>query len=189
MLGCSQELLVLLCQVVDAVLDRQDPVYGSEDHLKMIRSLEIRLETLEQQYRGPSDVTPERVDQDMLTAELYRLALLLYLYRVVQGDSKDSPKVADVLGKALEILARIQYMERSWPLFVIGLEAHTDAQRATVLSVLAESLPRQKLGTMGAVDRMINSAWVLQDLKADGLDPLDTYRRVMGLNHAPLCFI
>jgi hypothetical protein len=187
-LGCSLELLDLVCQVIDSVFDRGDPHYHSQAHLKTIRSLEIRLQDLEQRHSGVSDVDAEEVVRQTNIAELFRLAALTYLYRLAKGEPRDSAVADRVINRAFAILSLLEYCERPWPLFITALEARTEEQRIAVLAVLKGSLARQPLGTIALANRMIHESWIRQDLHEAEMDPLILYGLIVSRNRVPPCF-
>jgi hypothetical protein len=55
-----------------------------------------------------------------------------------------------------------------WPLFVIGIEAHTDEQRLKISELLARGLRRRDTGCLRSVQRMVEAWWVQDDLCEDG---------------------
>ncbi len=169
-LGCSLEMLDIVCQAVDAVLDRDDPAYLSAEHLKTIRSLEIRTQSLEQRATGISDADPEEMEDATNVAEIYRLATLVYLCRVARGEPRDSNTARELIQQSFELLGNMKFCGRPWPLFVIALEAHTEELRKIALTALEESLRRRPFGSMALAGRMIREAWVPQGLRALEMD-------------------
>lgn len=188
MLGCSLDMMYLICQAVDAVLDRDDPDHHSETHLQTIRSLELRLQRLGQQHSATLDVDPHAMAINTDIAELYRLATLVYLCRVARADPRDSKTVSECLTQAFAILAGMTSCDRPWPFFVLALEASTDEHRKTVLAVLEGSLGKRKQGNMALTGRMIRDAWVQQDLRTTDVDPLELYDHVISRNRVPPAF-
>ena len=178
----------ILCQVIDCVLDREDPNHLSQVHLKTIKTLEIRLQGLKQVHSGVLDAEWEEMARRTNLAELFRLAVLTYLYRLAKGEPRESSAVRRALSSAFDLLDQIKYCERPWPLFIIALEARTEEQRLTILTILKKSLKRQPLGTMSLVNRMIHDAWIQQDLHEGEIDPLLLYSLVLSRNRVPSCF-
>ncbi|KAI5456939.1 fungal-specific transcription factor domain-containing protein [Mariannaea sp. PMI_226] len=187
-LGCSLELLDILCHLIDAVLEDSDPDYQSMDHMKRLRSFELRLQSLEQRHTGALGDNIVKMTHQILIADLFSLATLTYLYRLAAGEPADCEKVARTLGKAFSVLRQLEYCERPWPLFVLALEARTDEQRAIILRVLQGSLERKPLGTMALVNRMIHDAWVQQDLSDVEMNPRGLYNSIISRNRVPPCF-
>ncbi len=168
-LGCSLEMLDLLCQLVDAVLDRDDPLYLTPTHTKTLQSLEIRIRNLEQRHTGVSDSDPYMAR----IAELYRLAALIYLNRIAKGQPRECKCVEDLLAQAFAILEHVDFCLRPWPLFIIALEADTEDHRKRVLDVVDASLKRRPLGSMAILNRMIREAWAQADLQSGGARSAD----------------
>lgn len=184
-LGCSLELLDLLCQVVDNVHEPSHPDYLSESHLKTLRSLEIRLRYLEQRQAaidGPQSA------QETQTAELFRLAAVIYLVRMAKGEPETSKRLADAMDQAFAVLDKLEYCDRPWPLFVIGLESRTEEQRVRMAEVLESSAKRRPLGSMTLVRRMVPDAWTQQDLREVPMEPFALYDMILGRNRVTPCF-
>jgi hypothetical protein len=178
----------LICQVIDAVLDHDDVGYQSESHMAIIKSLEIRLQNLEQRHSGISDIDSGEAAHQVRVAELFRLAALIYLLRLAKGESVGLKAYNLAVASAFDVMEQCAFCERPWPMFIIGLEARTDEQRSVILTVFKASLQRQPHGTMSLADRMVRDAWTQQDLCGDEIDQLVLYSRVINRNHVPPCF-
>ncbi|EHK47090.1 hypothetical protein TRIATDRAFT_306814 [Trichoderma atroviride IMI 206040] len=187
-LGCSLELLDLLCQVVDHVYEPGHPSRLSESHLKTVRSLEIRLKYLEQRQAAvlPSDTM--QATQETQIAELFRLAATIYLVRMAKGEPETSKCLASAMDQAFRILNEIEYCDRPWPLFIIGLESRTEEQRSRMMQVLESSVKRRPLGSMTLVKRMVPDAWTQQDLREAPMEPFALYDVIIGRNRVTPCF-
>lgn len=179
----------LLCQVVDNVYEPGHPDYQSESHLKTVRSLEIRLKYLEQRQAAvlPSD-DDKQATQEAQIADLFRLAAIIYLLRMAKGEPENSKCLASAMDQAFEILDQIEYCDRPWPLFIIGLESRTEERRARMLQVLESSVKRRPLGSMTLVNRMVPDAWTQQDLREAPMEPFTLYNMVVGRNRVTPCF-
>lgn len=189
MLGCSLDMMYIICETVDTVLERDDPDYHSDAHLQSIRSIELHVQRLSQRHNMPQDEHSEETAMVLDVAELYRLAALIYLYRVARADSRDSKAVSDSLSKAFTILARIKSCDRPWPLFVLGLEARNDEHRKIILTILdGSTTAKRKSGNMALTTRMIRDAWICQDLSTTEIDPLKLYGFVISRNRMPASF-
>lgn len=196
MAGCSQELLYLLCQIIDQVYEPNHAEYRSPAHLARLRSIEVRLQNLEQR---PSAVyTLEAADVQgttphELTATLFQLAAITYLLRVARGLDRNSPLVVDTLDRAFDtisLLNQVGLCERPWPLFVIGLEAYTENQRYAVSTIIDKALKWQPLGPMALVKRMIQDSWVSQDLRGNAPScQLNVYENIISKSRVPPCFV
>ncbi|RFU74387.1 hypothetical protein TARUN_7862 [Trichoderma arundinaceum] len=187
-LGCSLELLDLLCQAIDAVYEPGDDNYQSESHLKVLRSLEIRLKYLDQRQSTVAPLEDHEATQQVKVAELFRLASTIYLLRMAKGEPENSKGVVGVINQAFELLNQIEHCERPWPLFIIALEARTEEHRMRVLRVLKKSLERRPLGPLTLVNKMIPDAWTQQDLRESAMDPFTLYGMIISRNRVPPCF-
>ncbi|KAL7785832.1 fungal-specific transcription factor domain-containing protein [Trichoderma ceciliae] len=187
-LGCSLELLDLLCQVIDAVYEPGDPEYQSELHLKTVRSLEIRLKYLDQRQSTVAPLDDYEATQETKVAELFRLAAIIYLLRMAKGEAENSKCVVQAIDEASVVLGQLEYCERPWPLFIIALEARTEDHRMNMLRVLEKSMERRPLGPMTLVNRMIPDAWTQQDLRGSSMDPFSLYGMIISRHRVPPCF-
>lgn len=187
-LGCSLELLDLLCQAIDVVYEPGDPDYQSESHLKLVRSLEIRLKYLQQRQSTVASLDGPEMKQEATVAELYRLAAIIYLLRMAKGEPDNSKSVVPLVDQAYELLDQLVYCERPWPLFVIALEARSEEHRMRMLRVLEKSLERRPLGPMRLVNKMIPDAWTQQDLRESSIDPFTLYGMIISRHRVPPCF-
>lgn len=190
--GCSLELLDLLCRVIDAVHERDDPEYLSESHVKLLHCLELRLRGIKQHHSGvfPAQSSGEEdAENSEKVAELYRLATLIYLFVIAKGDPIGFEDTKQAIDKAFGILQMVECCERPWPLFIIGMVAQTEDQRLHLLTVFDKSLALQSSGSMALANRMIRDAWVRQDLSQNGeLDLFKLFSRVISRNRVPPCF-
>ena len=191
-MGCSLELLDVLCPIIEAVLDRDDPQYRSEQHRAAIRTLELRLDRMDQRISAVSTTEgdcPNDSSSSRKVAELFRLAAYIYLERLAKGCDNNEPKVKCLLDTAFELRREMGLCDRPWPVFIIALEARTDEERVLILSVLENSLTQRPLGNLAITKRLIHAAWVQQDLHAvSGLDPLLVYSTVISENRVPPSF-
>lgn len=152
------------------------------------KSLEIRLQLLEQRYCGI--YKPESIEaiHQVRIAQVFRQAALIYLLRLAKGEPANSERLKCIVNEALDTMGMCDFCERPWPLFVIAIEARTEDQRAVISTVLNASLKRQPYGTLALAQGMIHDAWALQDLREGEMDSLLLYGRVISRHHIPPCF-
>ncbi|KIH88729.1 hypothetical protein SPBR_06991 [Sporothrix brasiliensis 5110] len=215
-LGCSLELLEILCQIVDAVLDPATPGYHSPEHLRALRQAEIRLDSVVQHVSTVSlidpldaDITPpflrEPPQYQETESRLYAVCVKLYLQRLGRGVDKRADVVQDLLAEGYALLAQLGHCKRPWLLFVLGVEARDeDERRAILASIEAASAhlgglpPPQNLVH---VRRLVQAAWTHQDLHAAEASPgspgspgaagsmLRVYNTIISANAAPPLFV
>jgi hypothetical protein len=97
-------------------------------------------------------------------AQLYRLAALLYLQRALRRTPHSAQTTTNLVEEGLAMLSEIETCERPWPLFVIACEARTNTDRALVLDIFAKSQSMTNIRDLGAIRKMVEAAWVQDDL-------------------------
>ncbi len=177
-------MLDLISHAIDASIDRTNPFSLSATYMDNIEFLETQVQSLKQQPKRTSDAEAH----DAETAELYRLATLIYLRRAVRGDPRDSKAVKNLVDQSFAILNIRQFSLRLWPLFIIALEAHDEERRRIILFIFTESLKRQPSRSIALLKQMVLAAWVQQDLQLQDLDPLVLYDFAISRNRVPPCF-
>jgi hypothetical protein len=166
-LGCSREVLSTISEIINVVLDvdtseslREEVLNKLERRLKYAQQ-EIRLETLDDSENLGS------VRHAKSIAELYRLSGLIYLQRAVRWDTNTTSGYHRIITDAFQILENIEICERTLPLFIVGCEAHTDAQRAIVLRVIDSTQTRFAPNNMLRVRGFIERFWAQDDLDTE----------------------
>jgi hypothetical protein len=183
--------------VIDQVRDRDDPLYLSEQHSKSTRALVVRLENIRQERRVSSGSSCPQGKRDRARdmAEFYRIACLIYLEIVAMNfvDPPASSKVQERVQTAFELLDKLRVCERPFPLFVLALEARIYRQRYRVLQVIEETIKdRPFCAHFISLKRMVEAAWVQDDLNSGGpqeLDALLKYNAVISANRVAPAFI
>lgn len=126
-----------------------------------IRTLEQRL--CDDIHKNQNDLQ----SQASLTAELYRIATLLYLYAVCEGLADHMERVFR-LNQALTILQQMAVCTSPWPLFVVAGEVTTDTQRILILDVLSRMDKLRHIGNVLVVRQLIEAHWKQLDLNGSG---------------------
>ena len=126
-----------------------------------IRSLQQNL--CDQQHESPS----EGQSQASITAELYRIATLLYLYTVCP-DLADNMERDYRLSQSLDILQQMAVCTSPWPLFIVAGEVTTDTQRILILDILERMDSLRNIGNVFVVRRLIEAYWKQLDLNGCG---------------------
>jgi hypothetical protein len=145
-----------------------------------------RVNQVERQLRLYQQVDGEMVmgqkggrhDRMPIAIRLYKMAALIYLERIRYETSNESQSTFDtnVVNDGLTLLACIDVREVLWPLFVIGCEATTDAQRRRVLQFLnAERVDTDVL----IPQKLIEAFWIQDDL--DTTRELSYVRKMSGI--------
>lgn len=131
------------------------------------QGLQDRLCRLKQQL--PSDYAQYTVKEQTkirLTAELYRIAAVLYL-RAVCPNVDATNQTPIWLESAFEVLTGLEVCTSPWPLFVVACESHTDQQRIQILLELDRMDEDRNIGNVFVLRSLIENYWKQQDLQAD----------------------
>lgn len=113
--------------------------------------------------------TPGRRAFILATAEMYRLAALLYLLRVcpLKDTQEDHRTRLEYLARAVETLAQLDVATSPWPLFVFACEAYTDDHRLLILRTLDRMNTARRIGNLTTISAIVETVWNRQDLAAD----------------------
>lgn len=111
-------------------------------------------------------VTPTRRMEIMVTAELYRLAALIYLYRVCPSFD-DEESIAALMDQAFHSFDQLPVATSPWPVFVIACESKTDAHRIRMLRIMDAMSSTRKIGNLSTMRAAIESYWKQSDLQVD----------------------
>ncbi|CAH0054588.1 unnamed protein product [Clonostachys solani] len=109
-------------------------------------------------------MTEERHASILRTAELYRLAALLYLQRVVPLEG-DKDRRETYLEQALAILSDAKRVSSPWPCFIIACEVTMEDQRSQILGILDTMDTTRKIGNLHVTRVIIETIWKQKDLR------------------------
>ncbi|KAL7622818.1 hypothetical protein AAE478_006497 [Parahypoxylon ruwenzoriense] len=173
-LGCSVEVMEIISYVngLRAMELRGEPVgFTPEERVRRAdewHAIKSRITSLEQRL-DPMDASrlPQKERTRIrTTAELYRIAALLYLLRT--GECAQNQDFRSMyLEEAFKALNRLPVCTSPWPLFVIACETETDQQRIMILQTLDRMDDTRHIGNVFVLRDIIESFWKQQDLQAD----------------------
>lgn len=170
-LGCSLEMLDLVCQV-SILEDRVGDLSGSspDDELCTLGlSLEQKISEL------PIEVSNDVDDYLLHSAECFRTASLIYLELVIFRRPPSHEKAAALQTRLLQQLGIVisQYLPRRsfpmWPLFIAGCASVLDDQRKIVLQFFEILETKWPISNIATVSRAIWTIWQTRDLGANTL--------------------
>ena len=195
-MGCSPELVSILSSITELSRTRRqlasDPARGS--FTSRAASLESRLDHLVQEMDGDNN------DDNALrsTAELKRLAAVIYLHCALHGASPSTQLVAEYVRKILrlisELLNRGSLVSMTWPVFVAAVELDplndelwSDAGetavygRPLVLRALA-AMAESSVSNVARTKAVIAKVWQARDGDMVKGSPIDTSRDPLSCN-------
>jgi len=125
--------------------------------------LRFQLETLRQIPSVVEDNTSGRIDEVRIgnTAELYRLAALIYFHKTIPSTLGD---YQDTVRKSLGILCLLDVCTSPWPLFVTACEVVSDEDRLKILDILENMQLKRRIANVDIMRGIIESLWKQQDL-------------------------
>lgn len=132
-----------------------------------LSSIEYDLVSLEQDTRNLNSTNSlEEVEHSGRISQLYRLAGLIYLERVLK-DASTKGRLARWTADAFNIVRELDICERPFPIFFVACEARTDEERQTILAILERTQNRSIGNALCPLRQMIETMWVHQDLALD----------------------
>jgi hypothetical protein len=128
--------------------------------------LQMQLETLQQIPGIVEDSSSGHVDEARIlnTAELYRIAALIYLHRSVIWTSTDSGVMKDLVARSLNILGKLTVCSSPWPIFMTSCEVIGDEQRIRILDAMDKMQKERRIGNVEIIRNIIEAVWKQTDL-------------------------
>ena len=159
------ELMSIISKLNDTILT-DDSTKPSLSDIEGLIQLEQRLRSLRQYLtrQGLTSGDESGVPDVLDTAELYRIAALIFLERACRRKSRRSSAVEHLVEAGLAILQRLKVCAVMWPLFIIACEAETDEQRTIVLAIFEKSTKFRKAGNIPCVQGLAEAVWKQDDL-------------------------
>ncbi|KAK1486382.1 hypothetical protein CCUS01_15153 [Colletotrichum cuscutae] len=166
--GCSVEVfdnISSINQIRTMILksERSD-IKRNTEQFRIV--LQEKLESLVH-FLSPDEVahsTSAQIRDALATAELYRLASLLYLQRVVPvaGDEK---KRISYLEQAYAAMKEVRVATSPWPVFIFACETRSEEQRIYILDILDRMDKIRNVGNVRVMRSVIENVWIQQDLR------------------------
>jgi hypothetical protein len=168
LMGCTTSVLSIVSQISDlqslkkaASMDES----GSQD--AELPSTGMVLEAKLKTWKAPS--TYPMLNQQ--TAEAYRHAALIYLYRVIYNIGAPHPLTLSHVRKCLDSLGTIPSQSslasiHVWPLFTAGCESVSIQDREFVCQRFQEMYAQRRMLSLKRVQRAIEDVWADKDQEA-----------------------
>lgn len=154
----------LLSEFCDTVLGPPSDIATSqalEDRKAFLTVLDWRIRTV------PVSLKPDEAVYMTITVELYRLAVHIYVNRVSENILGQAAQTQKRIDEGFALLSQLPSCERQFPIFVLGCEARTDDQRATILDVISRTEKKVTSRSFNHVTVLLHALWAQDDL-ADG---------------------
>ena len=147
-------------------IERTDNEILPPELVHLVHQLQYQLETLRQTTAITEDDTSGQIDHTKVvtTAELYRIATLIYLHRSVIFTPQTSPAMQKLVSKSLSILTKLEVCTSPWPLFLTACEVLGDDQRMIVLNVIEKMQTERRIANVEIIRGVLEGVWKRSDL-------------------------
>jgi hypothetical protein len=160
--------------------------------LELTLLIRARLQNLRQEIHIEVGETTGTIDQERITftAELYRIATLLYLYQVAPPQAVPDNAVAGLVHEGFVILDHMEVCTSPWPLFIIACNVASDADRLKILAIVDGANKTRRIGNYELIRGIIQAVWKQKDLTADEKTPIQIdWRTLMDPSSSMPSFI
>lgn len=131
--------------------------------------IRARLQNLKQEIHIEFGETTGTIDHQRitLTAELYRIASLLYLYQVAPLQVIPENAVKSLVREGFIVLDNMEVCTSPWPLFIVACNVSADLDRLKILAIVDKANNMRRVGNYELIKGLIQAVWKRQDLAAD----------------------
>lgn len=131
--------------------------------------MEDRLLNLQQQLVIHPGTTSGTIDNTRITftAELYRIATLLYFYQTIPATFTPATDPQELLRNGLNILWEMKICSSPWPLFILACSVSDDEDRIKILDLMETSGSSRRIGNYSIIIGLLKAVWKRQDLIID----------------------
>jgi hypothetical protein len=164
------ELLSDVCNALPAL----PPITAAAEFVDEYRSF---LNVLDWKIRNAHWTAP--TDEDVYTLstmEVYKLAVAIYLDRATGCMLNQTARTEAHVVRAFSLLAQMQSCPQQFPVFVLGCEAWTDDQRATILDLISRTETKPSSRSFSYVKAILHALWAQNDLATGDIKRSVKYR-------------
>jgi hypothetical protein len=154
-------IVELLSDVCNA-LPTLPPITAAAETVDEYRSF---LKILDWKIRNAHLTAP--TDEDVYTSstmEVYKLAVAIYLDRATGCMLNQAVRTQAQVIRAFSLLAQMESCPQQFPVFVLGCEAWTDDQRATILDLISRTENEPSSRSFSYVKAILHALWAQNDL-------------------------
>ena len=127
--------------------------------------MENRLVDLQQELVVQPGSTTGNIDNTRITftAELYRIAALLYFYQTVPSTFLPIIDIHGLLNTGLSLLWNMKICSSPWPLFIIACSVQEE-DRIPILNLMEASGSSRRIGNYSIIMGLVKAVWKRQDI-------------------------
>ncbi|CAI7572340.1 unnamed protein product [Penicillium palitans] len=112
--------------------------------------------------------------------ELFQLATLIYLNRAFGNILESTAETQQRVERAFGIFSELSSCERQYPLFILGCEARTDAERYIILDLISRTEKGGSSRSLFITKKLIQAIWVQDDLSQGEIDYTEKLSAIMS---------
>ncbi|KAJ8111931.1 hypothetical protein ONZ43_g5506 [Nemania bipapillata] len=168
-------LLSDLCDAVSAYPISADPAEMTSEHISFLKILDWKTRNI-----SVEDITQGDTDNARMNAELYKLAILVYLNRASNDALGQAAVTQRYVDQGFAQLARMESCQHQFPLFVLGLDARTDEQRVAILELISRTSQTDASRSLEQIRVLMQASWAQEDLANGNISYLTSLSYVFG---------
>ncbi|KUJ23302.1 uncharacterized protein LY89DRAFT_680072 [Mollisia scopiformis] len=155
-----------LSDVLTMILQAKSRRAAGLNHKDLLAVLEWKIRSINVPIANPMEgLDPsEMVSEKLMTEELFKLALFIFVERSLGDSSTKSEKLRSRTRSAFHIFSRLESLHRQFPLLIIANEARTDEDRLIVLDLISRTEENRSLRCLRGMKETIQSLWAQDDL-------------------------
>ncbi|KAI0197906.1 fungal-specific transcription factor domain-containing protein [Astrocystis sublimbata] len=153
------KLLSELCDAVSAYPVSTDSAEMTNEHISFLKILDWKIRNI-----SFDEMTQGDTDNARMNAEVYKLAMLVYLNRASNDALAQAAMTQSYVDQGFALFARISSCQHQFPLFVLGLEARTDEQRVIILELISRTGRTDASRSLEQVRILMQASWAQEDL-------------------------
>ncbi|UPX12777.1 uncharacterized protein EKO05_0003315 [Ascochyta rabiei] len=177
-LGCSTEVLHLISCINHlrglirtsalSCTEKSSPNF-CKGFLEIFPEIEQRLLHLQQDLLIHPGSTSGTINNTRIafTAELYRIAAVLYFYQTVPAAFIPACNAQELVRNGLNILWEMKVCSSPWPLFILACTVTGDEDRIRILDLIETSGSSRRIGNYSIIIGLVRAVWKRQDLCTD----------------------
>ncbi|KAI1157044.1 fungal-specific transcription factor domain-containing protein [Nemania diffusa] len=169
------KLLSDLCDAVSAYPVSTDSAEMTSEHISFLRILDWKIRNI-----SVEDITQGDTDNARMNAELYKLAILVYLNRASNDALAQAAVTQRYVDQGFTQFARMESCQHQFPLFVLGLDARTDEQRVTILELISRTSQMDASRSLEQIRILMQASWAQGDLANGNISYLTNLRYVFS---------
>ncbi|KAF2628274.1 hypothetical protein BU25DRAFT_43010 [Macroventuria anomochaeta] len=169
LIGCTNQLQAAKPAVSPAGTAGNPSLTVPCEHFGILSRIENRLLNLEQKLLIQPGSTSGIINDTRITftAELYRIAAVLYFYQTAPTTFVPASNPQHSLRNGLNILWEMKICSSPWPLFILACSVTEDEDRIRILDLMETSGARRRIGNYSIIIKLVKAVWKRQDLVSD----------------------